>query len=112
VPVWGRGRSDALIDEPREEAGIDDEGAELRVIWRCRLGSDDFVSGSPLPLKRRDILAHPDQPVAKLFKLGLVADRLTVSGDDDRVCRRRREIDVAGGDRSVDAAAGRIVDNG
>jgi hypothetical protein len=105
VPVWGRGCSDALVDEPREEARIDRPPALLRVIGCGRLRGDDLVPTSPLPLQRGDILPHPDQHVPKLFKLGLVANRLTVPGDDDRARRRRREIEVARDDGAVEGKA-------
>ena len=58
MPVWGRG-SDALVDEPGEEAGIDDEGAELRVIGCGWLRGDDFVPGPALPLEGRNVSRTP-----------------------------------------------------
>ena len=47
--------------------------------------------------------------LAEFFKLGFVADGPAVSGNDDRVVCRRREIGVGRCNHPVDAAAGRIV---
>ena len=52
-------RSHALVDQPGEEAGIDDETAELGVKGSGRLGRDRFIPRHAFLFERRDILAGP-----------------------------------------------------
>ena len=52
-----RARSNTLVDQPGEEAGIDDEVAELGIEGRGRLGRDRLVARSSLLLERGDVVA-------------------------------------------------------
>src|SRR5450755_3959958 len=104
------GALNAFVDQPGEEAGVDDELPPFRIECRGRPGRDRLVTRPPLFFQRRDVVPDGNQHVAEFPELGLVADRLAVTWNDDGIVCRRRQIGVGRGDHSVDAAAGRIID--
>jgi len=104
------GALNAFVDQPGEEAGVDDELPPFRIECRSRFGRDRLVTRPPLFFQRRDVVPDGNQHVAEFLELGLVADGLAVTWNDDGVVCRRRQIGVGRGDHSVDAAAGRIID--
>src|SRR5271168_3522299 len=90
-----RRHSNALVDQPGEEARVDDEIAKLSVKGGGRLGRNDLVARPALLLERRYFLANRDKHVAEFLELGPVAHRPTMTRNDDRIRRRRGEIGVA-----------------
>src|SRR6266446_4853822 len=102
--------SHALVNQPGEEVGVDDEVAPLSVEGSGRLCCDRLVSRSSLPFERGHVLPDCDQHVAEFLEFASVADGLPVSWNDDGLVRRCRKVSVGCRDHAVDAAARRIVD--
>src|SRR5260370_1245280 len=102
--------SHTCVDQPGEEAGIDDEIAPFGVKRSGWPGGNRFVPRSALLFERRNILANRYQHVAKLLELSTVADRCSMPRNDDRLVGGRREIGVGCRDHAVNAAAGGMVD--
>ena len=63
-------------------------------------------------LELRDVVADRDKHLAIGRKFRLVADRIAVAGDDDRVVSHGGNVCISGLDHPVDVSAGRIVDEG
>ena len=82
------------MNQPREETGIDRKIAPLGIKGRGRLGRHDLVPRSSLLLEVCDAFSDGDEHVAELFQLGLVADGMTVSWDDDCLVCRYRQVGV------------------
>src|SRR6476646_8387315 len=100
-PTTERDFSNTLIDQSGEEAGIDHELPPYRVERRCRLRRNGFIARSSLLLEPGDVVADPDEHIAKGLEFDFVADRLAMPGDDDRVLVHRRETSVACSDHPV-----------
>src|SRR6516164_7303496 len=89
-----RAWSNAVVNQPREEAGIDDEIAKFGIKGGRGLGCDCLIARAPLPLECRNVVADCDQHVAEFLEFGFGADSFAVAGDDDGVVVCRREISV------------------
>src|SRR6185312_5440342 len=59
-----------------------------------------------------DIVPYRNKHVAVILKLRPIADRLAMTGDDDRRICRGVQVGLRRGDHPVDAASRRIVDEG
>src|SRR5262245_39574181 len=104
--------SHAVIDEPREEVGADDELAPLRVESGGWLRGNRVLERPPLLLELRDVVAYRHEHVAIFRQLCLVAHRLAMAGHDDRLFRYGGNIRLGRLDHPVDVTAGRVVDEG
>ena len=80
-----REQSDALVNQLGEERRGDEELAPLRIERRGRLGGNRVIKRAALLLELADIVADRDKHVAIGRKFGLVADRVAVARDDDRL---------------------------
>src|SRR6516164_9424685 len=108
----GKGLSHAVVDEPREETGGDDELAPLRVESGGWLRGNRVLERPPLLLELRDVAAYRREHVAIFCQLCLVAHRLAMAGDDDRLVRYGGNIRPGSLDHAVDVPAGRVIDEG
>src|SRR5215468_1100368 len=106
----GKGLSHAVVDEPREEIGGDDELAPLRVESGGWLRGNRVLERPTLLLELRDIVAYRHEHVAIFRQLCLVAHRRAMAGDDDRLVRYGGNIRLGRLDHPVDVSASRVVD--
>jgi hypothetical protein len=95
-----------MVDEPREQIGSDHELAPLRVERGGWLRGNRVTKGPPLLLELRDIVAYRDEHVAILCQLCLVAHRLAMAGDDNRLVRYGSNIRLGRLDHPVYVPAG------
>src|ERR1700732_944357 len=107
-----QGTSHAVVDEPREEIGGDDELTPLRVELGSWLRGNRVIERPPLLLELRDAVAYRHEHIAIFCQLCLVAHRLAMAGDDDRLVRYGGNIRLGRLDHPVDVPAGRVVDEG
>src|SRR6516162_2843747 len=96
----------------REEIGGDDELAPFRVESGCWLRGNRVLERPPLLLELRNVVAYRREHVAIFRQLCLVAHRLAMAGDDDRLVRYSDNIPLGRLDHPVDVPAGRVVDEG
>src|SRR6516225_436803 len=111
VGKW-QGASHAVVDEPREEIGGDDELAPLRVEsggWLC---GNRVLERPTLLLELREVVAYRHEHVAIFRQLCHVAHRLAVAGDDDRLVRYGGNIRLSRLDHPVDVPPCRVIDEG
>src|SRR5262245_13371423 len=102
--------SNAVVDEPRKEIGGDDELAPLRVESNGWLCGNRVLERPPLLLELRDVAAYRHEHFAIFSQRCLVAYRLAMAGDDDRLVRYGGNIRLGRLDHPVDVSAGRVVD--
>src|SRR6516165_7811799 len=102
--------SDALVDQAREERRRYDELTPLGVERGGRLGGNHLFERSPLLLELCDVFTDRNEHVAIFSQLCLVAHRLAMAGDDDRLVRYGGNIRLGRLDHPVDVSASRVVD--
>src|SRR6516162_1718274 len=98
--------SDALVDQAREERRRYDELTPLGVERGGRLGGNRLVERAALLLELRDVVADRNKHVAIGRKFRLVADRIAVARDDDRLVSHGGNVCISGLDHPVDVTAG------
>src|SRR5689334_19961943 len=101
--------SDALINEPREEARINEEVAVERIEGLGRLRVERFLPRHSLHFQRRDVVPNTDQHIAPPLQLRSIAGRGAVARDDYGFVRCGSEVGVRGRYHAVDTAAGGVV---
>src|SRR3974377_607211 len=86
---WSRGPgffgSYTFVNKLGEKGWVDDELAPLWFVSGGRLSRDRLLQRSAGFFQGRDFVPNVDQHVAKSLQLRLVADRLSMTGGDDRV---------------------------
>src|SRR6476646_2229793 len=82
--------SHTFVNKLGEKGWVNDELAPLCVVSGGRFGRYCLLLSSASILQCRNLIANIDKHVAKVLKLGLVADRLAVSGNDNCAFRRCR----------------------
>src|SRR5215475_2656220 len=98
--------SNALVDQASEQRGRYEELTPLGVERRGRLGGNRLIERAALLLELRDVVADRDKHIAIGPKFRLVADRIAVAGNDDRLVSHGRNVCVSGLDHPVDVSAG------
>ena len=101
-----RTASDALVHQAGEQRRRYDEMTPLRVERSGRLGGNRLIERAALLLELRDVVADRDKHVAIGRKFRLVADRIAVAGDDDRLVSHGGNVCIRGLDHPVDVSAG------
>ena len=103
--------SDARVNEHGECFAIDHETSPLLVISGRGPGRDDFNERFALPFQCGHLVTHGHEHVAKFDQPGFVADWAMARNNDDFVSNSCN-VGLRGTDRTVNASAGVVVDEG
>src|SRR5215472_17719675 len=97
-----RTTSDALVHQAGEQRRRYDELTPLGIESCGRLGGNRLIERAALLLELRDVVADRDKHLAIGRKLRLVADRIAVARDDDRLVIHGGSVCISGLDHPVD----------
>src|SRR6185437_13437503 len=99
------GGLDALKNQLSKQSGSDHELPPFRIKTGCGLCRDNFFERAALLFELCDIVPYRNKHVAVILKLRPIADRLAMTGDDDRRICRGVQVGLRRGDHPVDAAS-------
>src|SRR6266481_9063103 len=99
----------AFIDQFGKELAVNEARSPLGVISSSGLCGHYFIKRFALSFKSGNTVANGSQDIAVFDHFGFAADR-TVSRNNNGLVRDHREICLRGLHHSIEASAGRIID--